>query len=103
MMESVRERTAELGILKALGFSNTAILTLVVMESVVLCVVACLIGLALAAMTFPLAHSYVYLTALPAVVLLAGVAVAAGVAVLSALIPALLAVRLSVVEALAAR
>jgi putative ABC transport system permease protein len=43
MAQSVRERTAELGVLKALGFSNEGVLALVLAES---CVIAALGGLA---------------------------------------------------------
>jgi putative ABC transport system permease protein len=103
MMESVRERTAELAVLKALGFTNSTVLVLVITESVVLCVVASLVGLALAAVCFPLASGYSEIKVLPPMVVLMGVFVAGGVALVSAAFPAWRAVRLSVVDALARR
>src|SRR5450631_652273 len=47
MMQSVRERVPELAVLKTLGFSDGKVLGLVIAESLLLCVVAALIGLAL--------------------------------------------------------
>ena len=46
MAQSVRERTAEMGVLKTLGFSNTAVLTLVLSESVLIAVIGGSLGLA---------------------------------------------------------
>jgi putative ABC transport system permease protein len=47
MAQSVRERTAEVGVLKTLGFSNAAVLTLVLSESVLIAVIGGSLGLAL--------------------------------------------------------
>ncbi|HEY6926725.1 MAG TPA: FtsX-like permease family protein, partial [Steroidobacteraceae bacterium] len=74
MMESVRERTCEIGVLKAIGFPNRAILMLVIMESTALCVTASILGLFLSAMLFPLARDYVDHTVIPPIVTLSGVA-----------------------------
>jgi putative ABC transport system permease protein len=48
MAQSVRERTSEVGVLKTLGFSNGAILTLVLSESVLIAVIGGALGLGLA-------------------------------------------------------
>jgi len=48
MSQSVRERTGELGVLKALGFTNTQVLALVLAESSVLALVGGAAGLGLA-------------------------------------------------------
>jgi putative ABC transport system permease protein len=48
MAQSVRERTSEVGVLKTLGFSNGAILTLVLSESVLIAVIGGSLGLGLA-------------------------------------------------------
>lgn len=48
MSQSVRERTGEIGVLKALGFSNTSVLALIVGESLLLTIVGGAIGLLLA-------------------------------------------------------
>lgn len=45
MAQSVRERTSEVGVLKTLGFSNGSILTLVLAESVFICVLGGGLGL----------------------------------------------------------
>lgn len=46
MAQSVRERTSEVGVLKTLGFSNTAILALVLGESLLIAVLGGALGLA---------------------------------------------------------
>lgn len=46
MAQSVRERTSEIGVLKTLGFSNTAILALVLGESLLIAVLGGALGLA---------------------------------------------------------
>jgi putative ABC transport system permease protein len=46
MAQSVRERTSEMGVLKTLGFSNAAIMTLVLSESVLIAVLGGGLGLA---------------------------------------------------------
>ena len=48
MAQSVRERTSEMGVLKTLGFSNAAIMTLILSESVLIAVIGGGAGLALA-------------------------------------------------------
>src|SRR5262249_9367608 len=53
MMQSIRERTPELAVLKILGFTSRGIFLLVVAETVVVCVAGALLGLALAAAAFP--------------------------------------------------
>jgi putative ABC transport system permease protein len=47
MAQSVRERTSEVGVLKTLGFSNVAILALVLGESVLIAVIGGALGLGL--------------------------------------------------------
>ena len=53
MMQSVRERIPELAVLKTYGFSNTAVVGLVLAESLVLCSVAAAIGIGIAAAISP--------------------------------------------------
>ncbi len=48
MAQSVRERTTELGVMKTLGFSNTAVTGMVLTESLLLTIAGGLLGLALA-------------------------------------------------------
>ncbi len=47
MAQGVRERTQELGVLKALGFGNGAVLALVLGESILICALAGGLGLLL--------------------------------------------------------
>jgi putative ABC transport system permease protein len=47
MMISVRERTREIGVLKAIGISNSTIFKMVLTESVILCIIASAAGLVL--------------------------------------------------------
>jgi putative ABC transport system permease protein len=53
MMQTTRERTPDLAVLKTLGFSDRAVLLLLVGEAVVVCVAGALIGLALAMVILP--------------------------------------------------
>ncbi len=46
MMQAVRERTPELAVLKTLGFSDAKVLGLVIGESLLLCLLAAVVGLA---------------------------------------------------------
>lgn len=109
MMESVRERTSELAVLKAIGFTDSRIFGLVLLESILPCVAAALIGLVLATLIFPLAGkqmdigSLVATMVLPPAVLVSGVVVSVAVACVSAGVPAWKASRLSVVEAFTVR
>ncbi|HEU0224525.1 MAG TPA: FtsX-like permease family protein [Steroidobacteraceae bacterium] len=101
--QSVRERIPELAILKTLGFSNGAVLGLVLAEAAVLCVLGGLAGLGIATVigivigggSFPIAVDHrVWAAGVAAIVLLA---LAVG------LLPALRAGRLTIVDALASR
>ena len=105
MMQSVRERVPELAVLKTLGYSDRAVLALVLAESLALCLLAALAGIGLAALLLPgiaaKLPGFSGLSLSPATVL-----GAMGLAVLLALIvglpPALRAMRLQIVDALAA-
>ena len=104
MMQSVRERTPELAILKTVGFSDRSVTVLVLIESVLLCVSAASLGLAAAGAVFPVtAVLGIAGAALPLKVVAAGLAIAVGLALASGLPPAWRAQRLVIVEALAGR
>jgi putative ABC transport system permease protein len=102
-MESIRERTAELATLKTLGFSDNRILVLVLAESVALFLVAAAAGLAIAAALFPLAREVIPVRVIPAPVIGIGVVLAIAAALISAIVPAIRAKRLNIVQALAIR
>jgi putative ABC transport system permease protein len=104
MMQSVRERTPELGILKTVGFSDRSVTALVLIESLLLCVLAASLGLAAAAAVFPVTAALGFgSAALPLKVVAAGLAIAAILAIASGLPPAWRAQRLVIVDALAGR
>lgn len=103
MAQAVRERTRELGVLKALGFSDAAVLALVLIESTIIAIVGGAVGLGLAwaliaqgdptGGALPLFYFPIRDLVLGAVfVLLLGIA--------SGLLPAIQAMRLNTVEAL---
>ena len=104
MMQSVRERTPELAILKTVGFSDRSVTLLVLCESLLLCVLAALLGLAAAAAVFPVAAALgIGGAALPLKVVVIGVLLAVILALVSGLPPAWRAQRLVIVDALAGR
>jgi putative ABC transport system permease protein len=104
MMQSVRERTPELAILKTVGFSDRSVTVLVLIESVLLCVLAASLGLAAAAAVFPVTAALgIVGAALPIRVVALGLAIAVGLALASGFPPAWRAQRLVIVDALAGR
>ena len=104
MMQSVRERTPELAILKTVGFSDRSVTVLVLIESALLCVLAASLGLAAAAAVFPITAALgIGGTALPFKVAALGLAIAVALALVSGLPPAWRAQRLLIVDALAGR
>jgi putative ABC transport system permease protein len=101
MMQSIRERTPELGVLKTLGFADRAVFLCVLVEAMMVFVAAAACGLALALLVFPFAAKYVPGLSMPLIVVALGLASAVLVAAISALIPAVKAARLNIAEALA--
>ena len=101
MAIAVRERTAELAVYKAIGYSDVFVLGLVLAESMLIAAVGGSLGL--------LAGRWlgnqditngILLMYLPAGAILAGIAVTLGTGFLAGLLPAISAMRLSVVDAL---
>jgi putative ABC transport system permease protein len=104
MRQAVRERTREFAVLKAIGYSDGMVTALVLAEATLLCVVAALLGLAIAAAIFPVTEALgIGDAALPARVVASGVVVALALALASGLPPAWRARRLAIVDALAGR
>jgi putative ABC transport system permease protein len=102
MAIAVRERTGELAVLKAVGFSDAFVLVLVLAESILVAFVGGALGLALAKYLVSERDitGGLILLYLPGGTLVAGVLTALLVGLAAGLIPALSAMRLSVVEAL---
>jgi len=101
MAIAVRERTGELAVLKAVGFSDRFVLGLVLAESLLIATVGGGIGLWLArgAVAQDLAHGLILMYLSPAA-LAAGVGLTLATGLLAGLLPAVGAMRLSVVDAL---
>ena len=100
VMQAVREQVPELAVLKTLGFSDTRMLVLVLVQSLTLCIVAALLGLGLADLLFPALRSTLGVVSLPATVIVEGVLMSALLAVATGIVPAWRAKRLVIVEAL---
>jgi putative ABC transport system permease protein len=103
MMQSVRERTPELAVLKTLGFTDRGLMGLILAESLTFCLVSAAIGLGLAAMLFPVARQLIGFNIQAGPLMLVGFALAVALALISGLPPAIRAMRLQVVDALAGR
>jgi len=107
MAQAVRERIPELAVLKTIGFSNRSLLLLVLAESVLLIVLGGLLGLGLAALLMPgVSKASGGAIQLPTVLpqtWLTGFALMVVIGVIVGLLPALRAMRLNIVDALAGR
>ena len=108
--QSVRERTAQFGMLKTLGFSDMRVLAIVAGEALLLCLLGAVAGLAATAATFPFIATYLpnlsgYLGTpeLSSTVPVLGVVSAVVLMVLSTAQPAWSAMRLNIVDALRMR
>jgi putative ABC transport system permease protein len=107
MAQAVRERTSELGVLKTIGFSSTSVLMIVLAESVLLVLIGGVLGLGLAAVLSPImtAASQGAIN-LPSVGLgswLLGIGLMIVIGLLVGALPAVRAMRLNIVDALAGR
>jgi putative ABC transport system permease protein len=106
MAQSVRERTQELGVLKALGFSNELVLGVVLGESLVIAMLGGLTGLLLSwSMALGLGklsfmQTYFPLFYIPNRDLLLGAGFALALGTVAGILPALQAMRLRTAEAL---
>lgn len=100
MMQTIRERTPELAVLKTLGFGDRAIFMMIVGEGLVICMAAAAIGLAVATGVFPYAGKIVPGLSMPLIVVGFGLIGAVFVALISAALPAMRAMRLTVADAL---
>jgi len=103
MMQAVRERTAELGVLKAIGFTNEKALMLVLFESCLIAGIGGFLGLGIALAIIsrgspvPTILPFFYVTMSDVVI---GVALVLALGLLAGIIPALQAMGLNIAEAL---
>jgi putative ABC transport system permease protein len=100
MMQSVRERIPELAVLKTLGFSDAKVLALVIAESLLLCVIAAIVGLGLSYATLPIIREALQGVQLDPVALIPGLFAAVLLALVVGAPPAVRAMRLNIVDAL---
>jgi putative ABC transport system permease protein len=105
MMQSIRERTAEIGILKTIGYSASLISGMVALETLLLCVSAALCGIGIAALVFPkvIGRFGIGSIPIPMSVVGTGLLIAVCLAFISAALPVWRASRLQVADALATR
>jgi putative ABC transport system permease protein len=103
MMQTIRERTPELAVLKTLGFTDRAVFLIVTAEAIVVCLAAAIMGLGLATGLFPYASKFIPGLSMPIVVIASGLIGSVLVALISVAMPAARAASLPVAAALAAR
>ncbi|MBJ6981595.1 MULTISPECIES: ABC transporter permease [unclassified Luteimonas] len=107
MAQAVRERTSELAVLKTIGFSSSSVLCMVLAESMLIVVIGGVLGLALAAVIGPAASAGSGgMISLPPVGLqswMLGLALMLAIGLLVGALPAIRAMRLNIVDALAGR
>ena len=101
LMQSMRERTAELAVLKTLGFRDAQVFALLVSESLILFVSAGAIGLALSYSLLPIIKEALQGIDLSGGMFVPGIALAVALAFAVGLPPAWRAKRLKIVDALA--
>jgi putative ABC transport system permease protein len=104
MAQAVRERSSEVGVLKTLGFSDAAVLAMVMAESLLIAVGGGVAGLALiwlaAPKIYPLVEMFLPVFYVPPVTIVTGLLLAAALGAVSGAIPAWNAMHLRIVDAL---
>ncbi|HEY6455554.1 MAG TPA: ABC transporter permease [Steroidobacteraceae bacterium] len=103
MMQSIRERTPELAVLKTVGFSDRSVMLLILGETFVLCVVGAMIGLVLGVRLLPAAREEIGTVSVPPSVYATGIAFAVVLALAVGAMAGWRGLRLRVVDALANR
>ena len=103
MAQAVRERTGELGVLKAIGFTNAQVMSLVLAESCLLTTLGGVLGLGLAWLV--ISHGdptggLLPLFGFPTRDLVTGLVISVVLGLLTGIFPALQAMRLRVADAL---
>ena len=104
MAQAVRERTGELGVLKAIGFTNGQVMALVLAESCLLTIIGGVVGLALARAVTPVVAEKLAgllpMFFLPTRALFIGLGLSVALGLVTGIFPALQAMRLRVADAL---
>ena len=103
MAQSVRERTSEMGVLKTLGFSNAAIMTLVLSESVLIAVLGGGLGLAVSWLIVQQGdptNGMLPIFILPTRDVIVGAAMVVALGIVAGMLPAVNAMQLKITDAL---
>lgn len=104
MAMSMRERTTEIAVLKAIGFPNHTVLGIMLGESILIACIGGLLGIAVGRGIYALAHQVapqvIQISNMPWEVMAWGMLVAGGIGLASGIVPAVLAARLSVIDGL---
>ncbi|MBB3226087.1 putative ABC transport system permease protein [Luteibacter sp. Sphag1AF] len=107
MAQAVRERTSELAVLKTIGFSSTSVLTMVLAEAIFLLLLGGMLGLALATVLVPIvSHGSGGMLQLPPIgpgTWAYGIGLMVLIGALVGALPAVRAMRLNIIDALAGR
>jgi putative ABC transport system permease protein len=107
MAQAVRERIPELAVLKTIGFRDGSVLGLVLAESVVLVVIGGVLGLGLAALLGPILTLFsggvINMPPVGVSSWLLGLGLMIGIGLIVGALPAIRAMRLNIVDALAGR
>ncbi|KAF1003719.1 MAG: Cell division protein FtsX [Luteibacter sp.] len=107
MAQAVRERTSELAVLKTIGFSSGSVLGMVLAEGILLLVLGGVIGLALAAVLVPIvakgSGGMLNLPPIGTQTWMLGLVLMVVIGAVVGALPALRAMRLNIVDALAGR
>jgi putative ABC transport system permease protein len=104
MAMSMRERTTEIAVLKAIGFQSGRVLALMLGESVVIASIGGVLGVGAGRGVYALVHwaapMIVQTSRMPWPVMAWGLVISAAIGLASGIVPAVLAARLSVVDGL---
>ena len=107
MAQAVRERIPELAVLKTIGFSNRSVLAMVLAESVLLVLIGGVLGMALSTTFAPMirgaTQGAINVPSLGVEGWLTALGLMIGIGLLVGALPALRAMRLNIVDALAGR
>ncbi|MDH5835293.1 ABC transporter permease [Luteimonas kalidii] len=107
MAQAVRERTSELAVLKTIGFTSASVLGMVLAESILLVVIGGVLGLGLAAVLSPVvtaaSNGVISLPAIGWQSWALGLGLMIVIGLLVGALPAMRAMRLNIVDALAGR
>ena len=102
-MQSFRARIPVIATLKSIGFNDKAVFLLIVGEVMLLYLIGSILGTLLAIVLFPVFEPYIGSISMPLSAITTAILIAMGMALMTSIVPAVAASRLSIVTALAIR